>query len=519
MPYTVFRVSSYKVRLITVVILLALIGGNGRIYAQGRSIFNASFEDPDVDNAAPPRAMGDMGVWGAYDQNLIPFWGTTATDGLIEIGKIGAYGVPAQDGDQMAELNANMASNLFFNVCLFPNEDIAWSIWHRGRAGTDEMGVVITEPNGNNLPEIVCTTPNTFWQNFNGTYTNTTGAPGNLTFTFRARSTATGDLTVGNLIDNVTISGLAALVEFDNTTYSDNEDTGGNIPVIRINGDITGTGARIFFGTAGTATAGTDYTLPAFMDIPAGTYFNTPFTIPLSIDDDLVPEADETVDIGLMGTQALGGGLAPLIRNTSCGPNANDAATYTILDADVPLAYANVSVAASPGCNEVRLNVQAETELAGISIEQYVQTGSAAGSWETKLQLPAQNQTTWSHLLPQSSALALYRLRFSTADGSVHYSNVVESINACWENKDVQLYPNPVPQGQGAELHLYASGTTTATLIDATGKVLLATTLPLDNGLERVTLSLPTGQLSAGLYRVLVQQNGRTLALPLVIGQ
>ncbi|GLX96734.1 hypothetical protein Hesp01_46840 [Herbidospora sp. NBRC 101105] len=160
---------------------------------------NSSFEAPYVATAR----------WDIPDASTNPAagWHTTATDRKLEIWRSGYQGVPAADGQQFAELNATQASTLYQDVPTVPGTVMSWSFWHRGRAGTDVMQVLIgapgatvaQTPDGATSPNI--STDNTAWRQYTGTYTVPAGQT-TTRFSFRAVSSA-GGATSGNFLDGI----------------------------------------------------------------------------------------------------------------------------------------------------------------------------------------------------------------------------------------------------------------------------------------------------------------------------
>lgn len=76
---------------------------------------------------------------GIYDPNGIG-WSTTAKDGVIEIGCLtnssarSNYGLnAARDGQQIAELNANLPGLLYQRIATLPNKTLHWGFSHRAR--------------------------------------------------------------------------------------------------------------------------------------------------------------------------------------------------------------------------------------------------------------------------------------------------------------------------------------------------------------------------------------------------
>ncbi|MDP3684238.1 MAG: hypothetical protein Q8S01_09930, partial [Ignavibacteria bacterium] len=73
-------------------------------------------------------------------------WQTTATDNQIELWHQPFNGVPAYEGEQFAELNANQVSNLYQEVSgIAADAIVGWEFAHRGRDGVDTIGLQITD--------------------------------------------------------------------------------------------------------------------------------------------------------------------------------------------------------------------------------------------------------------------------------------------------------------------------------------------------------------------------------------
>ncbi|MFD1293950.1 LruC domain-containing protein [Lutibacter holmesii] len=141
-------------------------------------------------------------------ENNVEGWSTTATDSKIELWNSGFNGVPAQNGTYFAELNANKNAALYQRICTSPGAEISWSVWHRGRAGTDKAVVRIGENLATATTEVTMITDNTAWKKYSGTYKVPEGQIDTY-FLFEAVSTA-GSISVGNFIDNVVITETVA---------------------------------------------------------------------------------------------------------------------------------------------------------------------------------------------------------------------------------------------------------------------------------------------------------------------
>lgn len=135
----------------------------------------------------------------------VPGWETTATDGKIEIWVNGFNGVPAQEGRQFFELNANQVAALYQELCLEPGSTIHWSVWHRGRQGVDVAEVLIGSSVQDAVFQASMSDGKTAWGNYSGTYDVPLGQTTTF-FVFNSVSSAGGNRSVGNFLDNFEIS-------------------------------------------------------------------------------------------------------------------------------------------------------------------------------------------------------------------------------------------------------------------------------------------------------------------------
>ena len=143
--------------------------------------------------------------WRLYSENDVPGWETTATDNKIEMWVSGFQGVPAQEGRQFFELNANQVAALYQTLCLEPGSTIYWSVWHRGRSGVDVADVRIGATVESAVYQATMTDGKTAWGHYDGTYTVPLGQTTTV-FVFNSISASGGSLSVGNFIDNFEIS-------------------------------------------------------------------------------------------------------------------------------------------------------------------------------------------------------------------------------------------------------------------------------------------------------------------------
>ena len=223
------------------------IQGTGLLDNDGDGINNNADSDDDndgiIDTVECGSCISDIFVNGSFETPVIGTatyailptssvtgWQTSAED-FIEIwssGMNGGYGaVPAAAGNQFAELNANIAGILYQTFCLNgAGGTINWSIKHRGRAGSDQAFVKF----GDNLTNAIASTPivtmvdgNTSWGSYSGTYSIPLGQT-SIVLTFQAGYTASGDASIGNLIDDVQIIINQNCIDTDSDGIADIND-------------------------------------------------------------------------------------------------------------------------------------------------------------------------------------------------------------------------------------------------------------------------------------------------------
>lgn len=152
-------------------------------------LLNGSFENP--------------GGFAFIDQNSVPGWSTTASDGLIELWNSGLNGIVSSSGGHHAELNGNEVSSLYQVICTSPGETITWSVDHRGRNGVDVANFKI----GGSIPSATTqqtmSDGNTAWGSYSGTYVVPAGQTS--TFLVFESVSSVGGATLGNFLDNVEV--------------------------------------------------------------------------------------------------------------------------------------------------------------------------------------------------------------------------------------------------------------------------------------------------------------------------
>lgn len=346
-----------------------------------RTFVNLGFEQP---------ALGGLACYGFYvGPQQVTGWNTThpsmttvggtcalagnpATGPLIELWANSFGGVPARAGTQHAELNAYQASRIYQNICLTNGELISWRLSHRGRnsattpdvmsfginaststavAVDSEIATIGTTNNGTDRVNTGGTpssaTQGTLtiggtsngWRDYSGSFTYN-GSSGVQQVGFAADSSS-GGISFGNFLDEIQIT-LRPYVEFAATSVSTREGQTAVLPQLRIIGTVPAGGIVVPVQiTGGTATLGSDFTVTSGsgntvnVAIPAGTYDNSTFPLPIAIVDDAVIENNETVVFAIQADSAN----YTLTSTTSCAGGAGQTgATLTITDNDVDLA-------------------------------------------------------------------------------------------------------------------------------------------------------------------------------------
>ncbi|MBC1308415.1 immunoglobulin-like domain-containing protein [Listeria booriae] len=168
-------------------------------------LVNGSFEEPQIARSSQ-----------MFDASEVPGWKTTATDNTIELQRNynDFWKMDAADGAQWAELNATMNSALYQDIETTPGTKIRWKVSHRGRDGVDTAEVRFGSPNQSLELMATMASGSEDWTEYQGTYTIPEGQTVTR-FEFQAISTADGDLTRGNYLDNIVFSSPSNLVVTD----------------------------------------------------------------------------------------------------------------------------------------------------------------------------------------------------------------------------------------------------------------------------------------------------------------
>ena len=374
-----------------------------------RSFLNPSFEQnltPSVGKPTSPNASAIpistlTNCYVQVDQTSVPAWLTNhgLVDGrgncpssatfvgpgfanLIELWTRTFQSVtPAPaNGNVFAELNAEQNSRLYQNLCLFKDETITFSVNHRGRTvsttadvakfvigtqsivqfATNNTGVTnsittITTPLPPNNATDIVTNPSVAvgngWVLHSGSlkYAGSTVTSGNVGVGFEAVSTAGGNLTIGNFIDNTQFAGLPVIELAAASAGSAPESE--TIPIthpaqIRVVGLVGagGLNVNVTVQPSSTAILNTDFKFQTgfvssgntvTIKIPAGNYDGTAATgslinIPISIIQNQVVQGNRTIVFGIEidATKFFNA------STTTCGGVPITNSTFSIFDDD-----------------------------------------------------------------------------------------------------------------------------------------------------------------------------------------
>ena len=250
------------------------------------TLCNGSFENPTATGAFP----------NLINQNLVPCWNTTATDGIIEIWPTG-FEAAAYAGNQLIEMNGNSVANIYQDFVVNPGTTLNITFAHRGRQGTDVVGVEIGPATGPFVNLGNFTDGNTAWALHTVTHAIPSSDSSNYRLRFVSVSAAGGSPSVGNLLDaisvnvvtgcsSLTATGTVSILPFTTATFDPIAPicqgltapslpmTSTNIPAITgtwspntIDTSVVGTSVYTFTPDAGQCATGT--TLSVTIDAPS----------------------------------------------------------------------------------------------------------------------------------------------------------------------------------------------------------------------------------------------------------
>lgn len=377
-----FLQGASNARLIAGMAACALLSASPFAQAQvQRTFVNLGFESPDLGTSSCSAfriARTQVPGWNTTDAvgpaSGCGITGVPPTGRLMEIWANSFISVPARQGRQHAELNANTSSRIYQDICVTTNEVIRWRLSHRGRdsttipdvmdfgfnaqgstssaietqvarIGTTSSGVDrvnrtgTAEPSFASLGTLTVGATSNGWRDYSGSFTYT-GASGVRQMGFAAFSSASPFLSVGNFLDEIQVT-LTPYIEFESGAYTVREGGTGTLPQLRVMGTVPAGGITVVVQIdGGTATAGSDFIVDngsatlVNVVIPGGTYDNQTFPIPVRVVDDTLIENNETVTL----TARQSPNDYTLTSTSICTANGLAQSALTILDNDVDLA-------------------------------------------------------------------------------------------------------------------------------------------------------------------------------------
>lgn len=325
-PFRPTRTRRWVAAASAAAVVICSLGATEPAAAQFRSFENPSFESNDPGGPGAP-------TWVILPDSSVVGWRSTA--GEIELWDSNFNGVPAYDGNVLAEINAYSPAAFYQNICLISGEPIGWTFAHRAReAGqpTQTTRFEVANTGGAVLQLLATqtsTTSNPVWNVNSGTatYTGPTGIQ-------RVQLSTSDPTGAGNLVDGIRLN-LRPFVQLSSASGNGLESVASpSQPTVLVTGSSQFPISVGVFITGGTATRGADYTIPSsdnfyYLMVPAGTYYNTPIPLGITIIDDNQVEGSETITFSLFNT-----GSYSLSHTTNCGAPAQTTGTYTIADND-----------------------------------------------------------------------------------------------------------------------------------------------------------------------------------------
>jgi hypothetical protein len=158
-------------------------------------LVNQGLESPAVASVSDcPTAFCQVAasqVWG---------WRTTSETQVMELWTDGYLGVPAAEGGQFVELDANTPDTIYQDLVLTPGEPVYWSVLHRGRLGDETIEVLLGPPESP-VSQGSFTSSDQDWQEHSGIY-----RVGNDETVTRFSLASRSGTSEGNLVDNAVLA-------------------------------------------------------------------------------------------------------------------------------------------------------------------------------------------------------------------------------------------------------------------------------------------------------------------------
>ncbi|MEN9621019.1 MAG: hypothetical protein RL499_1212 [Actinomycetota bacterium] len=368
------------------------------------SLVNGSFETPAI----------AANSWASLDESTIPGWETSATDNKIELWRAPFGGVPVPAGSQFAEVNANQRSKLFQDFATTPGETIRWQLQHRGRTGVDVMEVRIGAPDAALALQSTLSTGQT-WTTYSGTYT----VPAGQTMTrlsFDSISSANGNPTYGNFVDDVSVTSGACVVTSKSVTLPSDGS------VVRLGDTVQYSIVATNQGASAATLSSLSDVLPAGVSLVPGSITVTNGAVTTGLSDAAGDDAGEFVSgsnavrvrVGSGATSSAGGTLAAgasatvtfsvVVNSVTALPSINNTATVSFTDSLSSTAKTSTS-------NTTSTTITPDAPALSI-----VTTGSVA---------PAENQTaanvgdeiTWSYVVTNTGDVPVTGVSINDPEG------------------------------------------------------------------------------------------------------
>lgn len=102
---------------------------------------NSGFETPDVTARCMTAAL-----YCQLPAAEVMGWSTTSEAQVIELWFDGYMNVPAPEGNQFGEINAQSRDTIQQDLALVPDQLMYWSLLHRGREGIDSLELRVGPP-------------------------------------------------------------------------------------------------------------------------------------------------------------------------------------------------------------------------------------------------------------------------------------------------------------------------------------------------------------------------------------
>jgi uncharacterized repeat protein (TIGR01451 family) len=377
------------------------------------SVQNASFELPVITQP-----------WIYVPNGGVPGWTSTDPSG-IEIWQSGFNGVVAPVGDQFVELNATINGTLSQSIASTPGQILQWSLLHRGRAGVDTMQVLIGSSASNLVPIRTISDGTAAWGRYSGAYVVPAGQTSTY-LAFRAISTATGDLSVGNFMDDVSFGSgpclTAASTVSNVTTPGSTTDHIGD--VVQYSTTVANIGSALSYQSVLTAP------LPSSLAYEAGS---------LTIDGDSESDAPAddageyaagaggtgtiTARLGQGATAAAGGTIAQSSSTTVTFQAVVTGAVGTIIHYTPTASYVNGLAPGWAPAPAVAADVP-------ISVTAGADVGMTAAPSPAGLVAGVTTSSTWTFIAKNNSAIAANNVVVHVTAPVSYVSTVAPTITA-----------------------------------------------------------------------------------------